>query len=170
MGLVKNLAKGFVKSAVNQVGRDAGKVVSNNVYGDAHSTPHRIVSNKTSDIPDVNLASTTESTSFVSIAFRLLLAFLFNVIGCIVLFIYGINKKSKKNYVKVFKYEQQPTYKRDNRYRNGLKDGGTIIVKHTLFIPASDDEVIRNEKIANIYIYGSIFIFAFFILAIFLGG
>ncbi|MBP7359379.1 MAG: hypothetical protein KA955_08595 [Prevotella sp.] len=167
MGFVKNLAKGFVQSAVNQVGRDCGKVVSNNVYGDAHSTPPRIVSNKTSDIPDVNSDMTTVSTSLVAISFRLLLAFLFNVIGCIVLFIYGMNKMSKKNYIKVFKYEQQPTYKRDNRYRNGLKYDGTIIVKRTLFIPASDNEVIRNEKIANIYIYGSIGIFAFFILTIF---
>lgn len=47
MGFAKNLGKGFIRSAVNQVGRDAGKVVSNQVYGDAHSTPHRIVDNKT---------------------------------------------------------------------------------------------------------------------------
>lgn len=41
---INGLAKGFIRSAVNQVGRDAGRVVSNNIYGDAHSIPHRNVS------------------------------------------------------------------------------------------------------------------------------
>ena len=36
---------GFLKSTINQVGRDLGKVVSNQVFKDAHSTPHRIVKN-----------------------------------------------------------------------------------------------------------------------------
>ena len=35
------LGKGFIRSAVNQVGRDGGRVISNQVYGDAHSTPIR---------------------------------------------------------------------------------------------------------------------------------
>lgn len=38
------LAKGFIRSAVNQVGRDGGRVVSNQIYGDAHSAPIRGVS------------------------------------------------------------------------------------------------------------------------------
>lgn len=41
----KQLAKGFVRSAVNQVGRDGGKVISNKVYGDRHSKPVRVVGN-----------------------------------------------------------------------------------------------------------------------------
>ena len=39
------LFQGFVKSAVNQVGRDGGKVISNRVYDNAHSTPIRGISN-----------------------------------------------------------------------------------------------------------------------------
>ena len=39
----KNLVKGFIRSAVNQVGRDTGKVVSNQVFGNAHSRPVRSV-------------------------------------------------------------------------------------------------------------------------------
>lgn len=35
------LVKGFMRSAVNQVGRDGGRVVSNQIYGDAHSAPIR---------------------------------------------------------------------------------------------------------------------------------
>lgn len=37
------LGKGFLRSAVNQVGRDGGRVISNQVYGDAHSAPIREV-------------------------------------------------------------------------------------------------------------------------------
>lgn len=43
MGFLGDLGKGFIRSAVNQVGRDTGKVVSNSIYGDAHSTPIRNV-------------------------------------------------------------------------------------------------------------------------------
>lgn len=38
-----DLGKGFVRSAVNQVGRDSGRVISNSIYGDAHSIPIRNV-------------------------------------------------------------------------------------------------------------------------------
>ena len=41
MGFITQLGKGFIRSAVNQVGRDGGKVISNSLYGDAHSTPIR---------------------------------------------------------------------------------------------------------------------------------
>lgn len=44
MGFIENLAKGFVRSAVNQVGRDTGRVVSNKIYGNAHATPVRGIS------------------------------------------------------------------------------------------------------------------------------
>lgn len=44
MSFLGNLAKGFVRSAVNQVGRDTGRVVSNKLYGNSHSTPIRGVS------------------------------------------------------------------------------------------------------------------------------
>jgi len=39
------LAKGFVRSAVNQVGRDYGRTISNQLYGDAHSVPVRSAGN-----------------------------------------------------------------------------------------------------------------------------
>lgn len=43
MSFLANLGKGFVRSAVNQVGRDGGRVISNKVFGDAHATPVRHV-------------------------------------------------------------------------------------------------------------------------------
>ena len=37
------LAEGFVRSTVNQVGRQTGNVIANNIYGNAHSTPFKII-------------------------------------------------------------------------------------------------------------------------------
>lgn len=39
--LLYRFRKGFIRSAVNQVGRDGGKVISNSLYGNAHATPIR---------------------------------------------------------------------------------------------------------------------------------
>lgn len=39
MGFLTNLGKGFIRSAVNQVGRDGGRVLSNRIYGNKHSVP-----------------------------------------------------------------------------------------------------------------------------------
>ena len=36
---LSNLLRGFVRSAVNQVGKDGGKVISNQIYGNNHATP-----------------------------------------------------------------------------------------------------------------------------------
>lgn len=48
MSFLQELGKGFIRSAVNQVGRDGGKVISNKIYGDAHATPIRRVGQSTS--------------------------------------------------------------------------------------------------------------------------
>ncbi|MBQ0736481.1 hypothetical protein [Aquimarina celericrescens] len=40
----------FLKSAVNQVGRDLGKVVSNSIFKDNHASPYRKVSGKRSKV------------------------------------------------------------------------------------------------------------------------
>lgn len=39
----KSYGEKFLTSTVNQVGRDLGKVISNQLFGDAHSTPIRRV-------------------------------------------------------------------------------------------------------------------------------
>lgn len=39
MNFISQLIKGFIRSTVNQVGRDTGKVISNQIYRNAHSTP-----------------------------------------------------------------------------------------------------------------------------------
>lgn len=46
MSFLKNLTKGFIRSAVNQVGRDGGRVISNKVYKGKHATPIKSTSNE----------------------------------------------------------------------------------------------------------------------------
>ncbi|MCF8245269.1 MAG: hypothetical protein K9J37_12675 [Saprospiraceae bacterium] len=46
MSFLQKLANGFVKSAVNQVGRDSGRVISNKIYGDTHATRVQVVESK----------------------------------------------------------------------------------------------------------------------------
>jgi hypothetical protein len=38
MSFIVSLIKGFFRSAVNQVGRDGGKIVSKKIYGDNNSS------------------------------------------------------------------------------------------------------------------------------------
>ena len=57
MALFDKLARGFVQSAVNQVGRDSGRVISNRVYCDAHATPIRRVDSSATSSVSGSLAS-----------------------------------------------------------------------------------------------------------------
>ncbi len=171
MGFAKNLGKGFIRSAVNQVGRDAGKVISNQVYGDAHSTPHRIVGNKTiHNNEDNERVEYIKSHSTFGIFIRILLAFLCNILGGIVLLIYGIKKKSKASFATVYKYESVPTYENDRRYKSGVRYAGDIIVKKKYQVQVDSATEQQNRRIADIYIWSGIAIIAFFLVAVLIAG
>ena len=47
--MAKGLFDGMLRSAANQFARDGGKVLSNVVYGDAHSTPIRRVGSRVAE-------------------------------------------------------------------------------------------------------------------------
>lgn len=66
MNFLTNLAKGFVRSAVNQVGKDTGKIVSNKIYKDAHSTPIRGVTSKNDILYEENESTSISEKEFVS--------------------------------------------------------------------------------------------------------
>ena len=166
MGYIKNLGKGFVRSAVNQVGRDGGKVISNQLYGDAHSTPHRITGDSkqvNSQFPEPPYEYCEQPSTF-GIVFRILLAFLFNIIGGVAILIYGITKKQNAIYNKVIKYESVPTYEQDRRYKSGVRYAGDVSIKKTYLVQATEDEEKRNLMTANIYIYSGAAIIGLFIL------
>ena len=39
----RQLGEGFVRSTVNQVGRQTGNVIANGIYGNAHSIPFKTI-------------------------------------------------------------------------------------------------------------------------------
>ena len=64
MSFLENLGKVFIRSAVNQVGRDTGRVVSNKIYGNAHATPIKGVSQQNGVIYDDTDGSTITEAEF----------------------------------------------------------------------------------------------------------
>lgn len=157
MGYLKNLGKGFVRSAINQVGRDGGKVISNQLYGDAHSTPYRRVGYESNYFIDENsqelLYEQYKSPNFL---IHCLIAFLFNAFGGIALLFYGFNLRNKTNIVrgkKVFTYK---TFVTDNRYKKGLRYNGNITRSVPFKRPATDEQIEKNKKIARNYLIAGI--------------
>ena len=99
MSFINNLAKGFFRSAVNQVGRDGGKVISNKVYGNSHSTPLNITRNT-----DINVSENPiEEKEYVFIKFlwAILLSALIPLIGSVIV-IYRGYVNIKKNNIKMY--------------------------------------------------------------------
>ena len=122
---INGLAKGFVRSAVNQVGRDAGRVVSNNIYGDAHSIPHRNVSagraGRVSSVGKVEDEGIQPIVPSVGAAwFWGFVGFMFSIIGGVVLLIVGYRKLKNKHTAYGWQYTSQAVYVADGRYKRGV--------------------------------------------------
>lgn len=166
MRFFENLGKGLIRSAVNQIGRDGGRVVSNQLYGDAHSTPHRIVNNNAKPVIDGDdyVAQYAKEQTMTGVILRVIFAFFFNILGAAVLLVYGLKKKSKSAFSTVYRYEQIPTYVKDGRCRGGVRYTGDMTVKKKYYSEADENTAERNKRIANIYIYSSIVILAIYII------
>lgn len=172
MGFGKNLVKGFVRSAVNQVGRDGGKVISNQLYGDAHSVPHRSV-NGSGGQPQLDILEEkylrTERASIPSnarVSLCVLLAFMFNVFGALVLIISGYSRWKSRYTVKGWNVYSVPTYARDNRYRDGMRYEGDVLRRKPVMLEADEWEVERNTTVARIYLAAGVCIILLIIVAL----
>lgn len=154
---INELAKGFVRSAVNQVGRDAGRVVSNNIYGDAHSIPHRNVSGAAGRITGVGKVE-DEGTVIIepsegkAIAWCVVALF-FNFLGAVVLLVVGYRKLKNKYVASAWRYESQAVYVADGRYKAGERYDGHQLSRRKIEVPADEFMIEKNEKIAKIYLY-----------------
>ena len=169
MGFGKNLAKGFVRSVVNQMGRDGGKVISNQLYGDAHSVPHRSI-NGTGGQPQLDrleeIYLRTERASAPSnarVVFCVLLAFMFNIFGALVLLISGYSRWNSRYTIKGWNVYSTPTYSRDNRYRDGVRYEGDVLRREPVMLEADEWEVERNTTVARIYLAAGVCIILFMI-------
>lgn len=155
---INGLAKGFIRSAVNQVGRDAGRVVSNNIYGDAHSIPHRNVSaggaGRITGVGKVEDEGIQPIVPSVGAAwFWGFVGFVFSIIGGVVLLIVGYRKLKNKHTAYGWQYTSQAVYVADNRYKRGERYDGRQLSRRKVEIEADDYTIAINEKIAKIYLY-----------------
>lgn len=186
MSFISDLGKGFVRSAVNQVGRDGGKVISNQLYGNAHSTPIRGIG-----MTDKNEYINIENGEFVSpdelrnkaieegfkcsackystatkimwyILFLFFASILFGslpllgIIPYIILFVIGIRKIFQKH-IYMRKTETITTFTSDKRYKTGNRISGQSESQIELKVPISRKEKGITMKIGLLYILLSFF-------------
>lgn len=153
----KQLAKGFVRSAVNQVGRDGGRVISNQIYNGKNYVPISNVGQQSSQTPPApniipdNAVSTTKPFSGMKLFFLALISFLYPI-GPLGVFIYGL-VKFNDTMTKVEWFTEEAQYKQDLRYKQGVKYMGTANVMHSAKVLAPDNiRAInkRNGKLAMI--------------------
>jgi hypothetical protein len=142
MGFLNKLAKGFVRSGVNQVGRDGGRVVSNKVYGDKHSIPIRHIKgdSQSDNIPPDELSFSQEDIkssgykaelfedSWIMMFVTTLGAFVFPVLGPLYYLIQAFKNLFKKH-TKHITYEKREVHVKDGRYKSGTRVDGYEKVK-----------------------------------------
>lgn len=140
----KNLAKGFIRSAVNQVGRDGGRVISNNLYNGNNYVPLKNVGDSPqmgqpaypkqgTPMPDA-VASTKLGAGAIIL---IVLGVLAVPLGPVAVLIYGLSRYLK-NTTKIKWTETQPQYVQDRRCKDGVRYIGKITVTRSNVIPADD--------------------------------
>ena len=154
------LAKGFVRSTVNQVGRQTGNLISNNMYGNAHSVPYRNAGGN-NNADNIILSEALEEQTkpeyvkpgFWKYALWFALCFFFMPWGSIITFCHGLYMYLSKS-VKCINYSTHEGFVPDARYKEGVRSVGQITVKNNLVLSGNDlTEEIVNAKndVAKIY-------------------
>lgn len=176
---IVNLGKGFIRSAVNQVGRDGGRVISNKIYGDAHATPIRGVAlnnqNKYFDeitqeeINPEELRKRCEEEGFKPsickygitikvIWYLIALMFSWAFIPSIVLFIKAFKKINQKS-VYMRKAVTVANYVSDRRYKSGQRLNGYSSEAIEIKVPANIREKKSSTFVGITYIILSAILF-----------
>jgi len=163
------LAKGFVRSAVNQVGRDYGRTISNQLYGDAHSVPVRSAGNNsnfsaydTGNSTPPSLPNSNNSPQNVTIKtpgtgkYVAWFIFLFLTMGLagIIMIIRGIIKLNSST-APCYYVTNEEQRKADARYSVGYRVTGYRQVRKDTKIPKNqiDEWTLKQyHKHAKIYI------------------
>ncbi len=145
MSFIVKLAKGFVRSAVNQIGRDGGKVISNKIYKNSHATPIRVAvssNNRKSSYSTSSKYSINNREDLKKAGYKVVLlqsnAFLyfFLAIGGGILPIVGplywfylSFRNFFKRHTRFYHIIQKTVYVRDRRYKTGQRPNGYANVK-----------------------------------------
>lgn len=171
MGFLGDLAKGFVRSAVNQVGRDGGRVISNHLYGNAHSTPIRSSANGEMFYQDTvkeyplikeNLIPSVAKYIFIGIS-----GILFTPLSSIIILVLGL-RKMQQNTIKAYYFKDVATYVSDRRYKRGVRYNGNITTKIHITINANDNEKKEIKTVGRNYIIIAAISFLWFLVLILL--
>ncbi|MCD7714305.1 MAG: hypothetical protein LUI08_05210 [Prevotella sp.] len=162
-----SLARGFVRSAVNQVGRDSGRVVSNSIYGDKHAIPVRHVGSAAEVIEENGLQP--DADGVVAVArpdlnvgnFRMFIYIIFGLslgpIGAI-LFLYNGIKRLTRKMIKVKRYIIKDVYTPDatpDDADNKRYDGQQAYIEKTL-VPKTDHDTAVDKRVGTIYLIAGI--------------
>ena len=135
------LGKGFIRSAVNQVGRDSGRVVSNQIYRTQHSTPIRIVADaNTGNIEIPEGYHTKNEYTILKVIYAFFLS-LIPFIGSIILIYRGIVNLCKKTR-NLYKTEQHANYVQDRRCKSGARFVGNTGIE----VVAGEIEDVKYQK------------------------
>lgn len=167
----EQLLKGFIRSAVNQVGRDGGKVISNRTYKGEHATPVYNVTDRFDNNDNSFNVSTLDKGEGTNIKHNTPNAFLVILgglliqvlpyIGTIIVFFNGIYLLTKR---KSAIFVSAPFNVLDRRYKLGYRvEFRTIKSGETKPLPF---EQINYNKLKGIYYLTSILIFIIIVLII----
>lgn len=175
MSFLSNLGKGFIRSAVNQVGRDGGRVISNSVYGDAHATPIRRVGNSftnnnhatesTGDLTEVTADEVRQSYIESGYTLKITRTSLGQVIGVALLGVIPLFISSLAFFAAAIRrvwyfFTDDAVYAKkalvakrvpDRRYSRGYRVDGYVKGWDEVRIPPTNSERFAHLKVAVIY-------------------
>ncbi|MCD8288869.1 MAG: hypothetical protein LUC49_05785 [Prevotella sp.] len=162
-----SLARGFVRSAVNQVGRDSGRVVSNSIYGDKHAIPVRHVGSAAEVIEENGLQP--DADGVVAVArpdlnvgnFRMFIYLIVGVpfapIGTALLLYNGIKRLRRKT-IKVKRYVIKDIYTpaaTPDNAGNERYDGRQEYIEKVP-VPKTDHDTAVDKRVGTIYLIAGI--------------
>ena len=154
MGFFKNLGKGFVRSAVNQVGRDYGRTISNDVFGDRHAIPHRAVGQpmyvqhgQPIPPPLPNQLPPGGRFSQPNMILWIFGSMLIPIIVAVIAGFKGLFLVLSETVTYEY-FVTETMYTQDARYRSGMRPTGTMRVKKKLHLPSYsvDQRVVNLQR------------------------
>ena len=169
MSFLGNLGRGFIRSAVNQVGRDYGRTISNDVFGDRHAIPHRAVGQPMyvqqqptppplpNQLPPGGTFETQHHLPLWVVA-----SIIIPIVGGCAAAIAGINVLAKRD-VDYTYHVSEAAYTSDARYRSGRRYVGDIVVKKRIRLPRYnvDERIVKSQRTTGILLTGIGTVFAF---------
>ncbi|WMN12986.1 SH3 domain-containing protein [Marivirga salinae] len=168
MSFINSLFKGFIRSAVNQVGRDGGKVISNQVYGDSHSKPIRIVDNShkqskahiesrenlisRGDVEAEGLKAMSVKLNIQNTVFGFIVSLFIPLVGPLYWLYNSLSSILTKS-IPFYNISQVGIYKQDRRYKTGRRLEGYRTVKQKTNIKADPTDKEKSQLKLNSIVY-----------------